>query len=135
MTFKIGFPSGRPAKSALPERPVQTYHAVSVRPGPGPCEAALAVKGARVLSKDAPRLPLDGCDRPARCACRYQHFDDRRDKPRRRAEGSPPEGAALAVENRRRSSGRRDEDLIEHDDAGEQTDLVDTYYGYRRKPE
>ena len=137
MTFKMGFPSSRPAKRPAPERRIQAYHAVSVRPGPDACDAAQAAKTTRVLSKDAPRLPLEDCDRPGRCACRYQHFEDRRNKPRRRAEGSPPEGAVLNVEDRRNTSGRRDEDYLDREDAEADTDpgLADTYYGYRRKPE
>jgi hypothetical protein len=41
----------------------------------------------------------------------------------------------VTVEERRHSFGRRDEDFLEHDDAEDPIDLVDTYYGYRRKPE
>jgi hypothetical protein len=32
----------------------------------------------RLLSADVPPLPLEMCDRPATCKCKYRHFDDRR---------------------------------------------------------
>jgi hypothetical protein len=85
MTFEVGFPSDRPAKSSPPQRPAQAYHALSVRPEPDACEA----RG------------------PAR---------------------------ARAIEPRRHSSGRRDEDFLEYDDAEDPTDHVDIDCGYRRKP-
>ncbi len=31
-------------------------------------------------------LPLDQCDRPDQCDCRYQHYEDRRGEPRRRSD-------------------------------------------------
>lgn len=54
------------------------WHAVSVRPGPSACGAAMSGKDKRWLSREAPTLPLPGCSRPDRCLCRYLHHDDRR---------------------------------------------------------
>jgi len=58
------------------------YHAVAIMPGHRCCAAAQDLRGQRFLSREAPPLPLKECDR-ADCSCRYEHFDDRRAKPRR----------------------------------------------------
>ncbi|HEU0224040.1 MAG TPA: hypothetical protein VFR29_01245 [Steroidobacteraceae bacterium] len=62
------------------------WHAVSVKPGPGACEAATSGTTRRWLSREAPQLPLPGCDRPSQCHCTYQHHEDRRAGGRRTEE-------------------------------------------------
>ncbi len=62
------------------------WHAVSIKPGKGCCQAARARRGQRWLSGEAPRLPLAGCNRDGGCSCIYQHHDDRRTGEGRRAE-------------------------------------------------
>jgi hypothetical protein len=42
------------------------------------CDAARSLANLRLLSADVPPLPLEMCDRPATCKCKYRHFDDRR---------------------------------------------------------
>jgi hypothetical protein len=37
----------------------------------------------RILSKDAPRLPIAGCSNIDGCRCTYKHWSDRRQEPRR----------------------------------------------------
>ncbi|HET9693188.1 MAG TPA: hypothetical protein VFP48_02295 [Steroidobacteraceae bacterium] len=59
------------------------FHAVTVVPGAGACPQAESVRGLRLLSAEAPRLPMGGCDRPDQCDCRFRHHDDRRAGPRR----------------------------------------------------
>ena len=85
---------------------IQPWHAVTIAAPSGACAAAQACKGKRYLSREAPRLPLSGCD-TAECACKYRHFPDRRGPPRRHEE----QGAAPQVRdknaNRRVSRGRR----------------------------
>ena len=84
---------------------IQPWHAVTIAAAPSACAAALACKGKRFLSKDAPWLPLAECD-SAKCKCTYRHFADRRGAPRRHEE----KGAAPAVKkegNRRNIRGRR----------------------------
>jgi hypothetical protein len=61
-----------------PKAADRRWHAVSVKPMPGACDAATAGKTSRWLSREAPMLPLPGCTRPDRCRCTYQHHDDRR---------------------------------------------------------
>lgn len=54
------------------------WHAVSVKPGPGACEAADSGTKRRWLSREAPQLPLPGCSWPSQCRCTYKHHEDRR---------------------------------------------------------
>lgn len=82
------------------------WHAVSVKPGPGACEAALAGRAQRWLSREAPQFPLSGCDRPGRCRCTYQHHEDRRSGPRR-AEDMDAFARPGKVTNERRKRGTR----------------------------
>jgi hypothetical protein len=88
------------------------FHCVTVVGGPNACPAAKEVALVRMLSADAPRLPLKNCDRPAQCACKYRHHDDRRQGPRRAVEDT---GLRKPWEERerRRVRGRRDSDFEE----------------------
>ena len=93
-------------------RIVNPYHAVSIVAGPQCCAAAKAQVGRRYLSKEAPRLPVAGCDRPD-CRCRYAHHDDRRALPRRIVDGRDARPAAPYKGPERRlksSAGRRLQD-------------------------
>lgn len=101
--------------ASRPERRRQTaggsFHAVSIRFGPGACSAAKALAGERFLSAEAPQLPLPECD-AANCECRFAHHGDRRSgKDRRSPFGSGGSAAATGnFEQERRSGGeRRDE--------------------------
>ena len=89
--------------------PKLRYHAVSVVCGADACAAAKQLKNVRVLSAEAPRLPLSACDCPATCACTYRHYDDRRAGPRRARERGQLAGP-WAMTDRRRSTGRRETD-------------------------
>jgi hypothetical protein len=92
------------------------FHCVSVVAGANACTAAHAFTTARLLSAEAPRLPLEGCDRPEICSCGFQHFDDRRSGPRRaheRGDLADP----WAVTERRRKRGRRATERVEAEDA------------------
>jgi hypothetical protein len=85
------------------------YHCVEiVAPGSG-CAEARALTGVRLLSAEAPRLPLATCDRPSECKCIYRHFDDRRQGSRRDDEGAPISRPYSGVERRKRR-GRRESD-------------------------
>jgi hypothetical protein len=85
------------------------YHAVSVVGGPSACAAAKELKNVRVLSAEAPRLPLDNCDRPDTCKCAYQKYNDRRGE-NRRADGRGWPLGSQKASDRRRSVGRRETD-------------------------
>jgi hypothetical protein len=82
------------------------YHAVTVVSGAHACTAALQLQGVRVLSTDAPRLPLANCDSPGSCQCTYRHHDDRRAGPRRARERGQL-ADPWAMTERRRWGGRR----------------------------
>jgi hypothetical protein len=89
--------------------PQLRYHCVSVVTGVQSCAAARSLKDVRLLSAQAPRLPLANCETPGACQCTYRHHDDRRVGPRRareRDELADP----WALTDRRRSIGRRETD-------------------------
>ena len=98
-------------------RPSQTnsaYHAVSIRPGRRVCQRVKELDGKRLLSSEAPMLPVPGCD-VADCECSFVHYKDRRCGKDRR---SPFHSGALSattgkfqVERRERGERRRDEEL------------------------
>jgi hypothetical protein len=90
------------------------FHAVSILHGEQCCAQVKALQGVRLLSAEAPRLPLVGCTMGPNCQCRYQHHDDRRGGPRRSGLRSPISGEwVMTGGDRRRSGGRRDSDYLD----------------------
>jgi hypothetical protein len=85
------------------------YQCVEVVATARGCQAARSLKGIRLLSTDAPRLPLATCDRPSDCKCIYRHFNDRRQGPRRDDENATIRAKHKGTEQRKRP-GRRDRD-------------------------
>lgn len=83
------------------------YHAVAIRCGRTSCQAAQDNQRERYLSAEAPLLPFDQCDRPEQCECRYQHYEDRRDSPRRRSEQGLSETTNSERLERRYAKDRR----------------------------
>jgi hypothetical protein len=75
--------AGRESGNDPPKASDRRWHAVSVKPGPRACDAAVSGADRRWLSREAPMLPLPGCSRPDNCRCTYQHHDDRRTGMRR----------------------------------------------------
>jgi hypothetical protein len=88
------------------------YHAVSVLPGASACSDATALREVRLLSVEAPRLPMAGCDRQDDCTCRFRHHADRRAGPRR---GDEANGQAKPwpLAERRVKRGRRETDFVD----------------------
>jgi hypothetical protein len=86
------------------------YHCVEVVAGSTGCPAAIELQGQRLLSADAPRLPLANCDRPGDCDCRYRHHEDRRHSARRAREQGQL-ARPWAYTERRQIRGRRDSDF------------------------
>jgi hypothetical protein len=109
------------------EKPrVSPYHAVSIRCGKNACQAALDKLGERHLSAEAALLPLDQCDRPDQCECRFQHYDDRRGKSRRRSDqGLSAQTDSERIE-RRNVKDRRAENIA--DEAEPFSVHEDSYY-------
>jgi hypothetical protein len=98
----------------LKPRPLRLrYHAVTVMAGADACAQAKALKDVRLLSLEAPRLPIVGCTSPEGCKCRFQHHADRRAGPRRSGLRNVRTGPGTADANRRRLLGRRDSDYEE----------------------
>lgn len=90
------------------------WYAVAVKAGRRSCQACVQLGERRFLSKEAPRLPLEGCTQPGGCECVYVHFSDRRTGARRTIEAgdgafgaTARSWAAGSPAERRRSPGRR----------------------------
>jgi hypothetical protein len=100
--------------ASIKSRPLRLrFHAVSIVGDANACAQARALKGVRLLSLEAPRLPIVGCTNPEGCQCRFQHHEDRRGPPRRSGL-RPSAGVGAAPEsNRRRMPGRRDSDYAD----------------------
>lgn len=95
----------------LKPRPLRLrYHAVTVVAGADACALAKALKDVRLLSVEAPRLPLVGCTRSEDCQCKYQHHSDRRAGARRSGLRNVRNVVPGEPANRRRLLGRRDSD-------------------------
>jgi hypothetical protein len=95
----------------LKPRPLRLrFHAVTVVAGANACAQAKALKDVRLLSLEAPRLPLVGCTRSEDCQCKYQHHADRRSGARRSGLRNVRAGMPGEPANRRRLLGRRDSD-------------------------
>ena len=106
-----------PAHAPVPPRPrtarhhvvSNPWHAVSIVPNPHSCAKARGLAPARFLSKEAPHLPLEGCDARV-CDCHYRHHQDRRREPRR-ASDVMASGRSWNGAERRRKAGRRGTDV------------------------
>lgn len=57
--------------------PVHVHHPYECVSCEGNCEALRYLKGRRFLVRDAPKLPVHGCN-STKCHCRYVHHHDRR---------------------------------------------------------
>jgi hypothetical protein len=82
------------------------FHCVEVVAGTHACAAAKALKDVRLLSAEAPKLPLATCEHPLDCDCTYEHFSDRRHGARRSDE-HVARAIAYTVTERRIGHGRR----------------------------
>ena len=85
------------------------WHAVSIVPNPHACGKARGLSRVRFLSKDAPALPLEGCEARL-CDCHYRHYQDRRREPRRASDVMANTRHWTGTE-RRFSTGRRNTDI------------------------
>jgi hypothetical protein len=120
---------GRAAAEAAKE---PDFHAVGIRPAEEDqsCNVALALRGQRFLSADAPALPLPDCD-ALECNCTYRHYNDRRSSSRRASDRGMSEKAydgtdRRAVEDRRQDGAGSENDLEE--EGSFFTDAEDYFY-------
>jgi hypothetical protein len=88
------------------------WHAVSIVSKMSCCEAAHALRSARMLSGTAPRLPLVECDFGSACRCAYKHHSDRRGSPRRKDELTGLRSSVKITCERRVAQTRRHADDI-----------------------
>jgi hypothetical protein len=111
------------------EKPsVSPFHAVVIHCGTNACQAAQDTLGQRHLSVNPPILPLEQCDRPDQCECRYEHYADRRDDPRRSSEQASPPQTDSERPERRGTKGRRAKDVPKG--TGSLPVNVESYYEY-----
>jgi len=87
------------------------WRSVKVRPGLMPCERVHSLSGQVFLAREAPELPLANCTERD-CRCHYVFLDDRRCGLDRRASlDRLGEFLSSSAGDRRRSPGRRVDDL------------------------
>lgn len=80
------------------------YPAVKIQPCKNACQAATQTSPIVFLSSQAPKLPLNACDRIADCGCQFRHFGDRRQhEDRREVDYVVPE----VIQHRDRRADRR----------------------------
>jgi hypothetical protein len=95
-----------------PAKPGETaYRAIEIVAGKNSCEAVRANCEHRVLLSDAPRLPLAQCTIPEQCRCRFAKHEDRREGEDRRIFGFDGTSTWQGHEDRRRTRGRRPDDV------------------------
>jgi hypothetical protein len=82
------------------------FGAVEIRTRRSACQAARALEGQRLLSKEAPALPLPACT-AARCSCKFAKWSDRRSEGRRLDHGGLSASIFLANNRRARRDRRR----------------------------
>lgn len=94
-------PQKRSARTTVNSR----YSAVTINHPLFACNAVSKLDHRRMLAREAPSLPVEGCD-VWPCRCRYQHFKDRRADERRSLFGSRA-GVAPGRGGERRRHERR----------------------------
>jgi hypothetical protein len=97
------------AASAVAQRSTP-WHAVSIIAKNESCIAARALKNAKFLSAQAPRLPLADCTMGGACPCGYKHHSDRRGSPRRKDEITGLKQGGRLEQERRITRSRRETD-------------------------
>ena len=86
------------------------FRAVAIVSGlEGCCTEAKRLGDERFLARDAPPLPLTGCD-ASECGCRYEKYADRRFAPRRGGEMGITSTFVRDKERRTKRKGRRSSD-------------------------
>jgi hypothetical protein len=92
----------------------RSFKGAAINPCENSCEASKALAGQRFLVEQAPRLPLEACDRLATCACRYHKYPDRRqDEERRNVYGALSTVGEIGMKsaNKRTGTDRRSSSL------------------------
>jgi len=82
------------------------FGAVEIRIRSGACRAARTLEGQRLLSTEAPALPLPECT-AVQCSCKFTKWSDRRSEGRRLEHGGLSASIFLANNRRTRRERRR----------------------------
>ena len=82
------------------------FRAVTIQARSGACKAAIALQDQVFLAREAPSLPLAGCN-ASNCGCRYQYLDDRRQEDRRSLYGLKHGAVIGGTDGNRRDPGDR----------------------------
>lgn len=82
------------------------YAAVKVKSRLDACANAIQMRDQILLASEVPSLPLAGCD-ASTCACRYVHYDDRRDEEDRRSPYQGNHGIMVGAAEDQRANDRR----------------------------
>lgn len=90
--------------------PLRPFQAISIYRGLICCELARKFSEHRFLVRDAPALPLAGCNMGQRCQCKYVKHRDRRAEPRRLLDFGVATRLFDGRERRTRRGGRRTDD-------------------------
>lgn len=90
--------------------PLRPFQAISIYRGLICCEMARQFSDHRFLVRDAPPLPLAGCNMGKTCKCKYIKHRDRRSEPRRLMDFGMAAHLFDGRERRDRKSGRRSKD-------------------------
>ncbi|MDT8310040.1 MAG: hypothetical protein RQ732_01220 [Methylophaga sp.] len=69
--------TAKPATTNIDELDDPRYRAVKIKPCKNACQAASQTTQIIFLASQAPKLPLNACDRIAECDCQFRHFADR----------------------------------------------------------
>ena len=111
VTALLRKPPAPETKGTRAPAPKPMFPAVSIKPGRPACEAALAAAAKRTLVREASKLPLAGCTLHEQCACSFVKHTDRREDDERRVFGWDGTTDWYGDNNRRRSRGRREDDI------------------------
>lgn len=101
----------KPAPVAAPKRSntAGDFRSVSVVPNLICCLVASQAAERPYLSRQAPRLPLDGCTMPKSCSCKFRKNGDRREGDRRLFGAQETNRWFAGRDNRKRLSRRSTE--------------------------
>ena len=111
MAFKIKNWLRKSSAKTVQPNSASKFQAVAVSSGLEECcKDAKALSGKRFLMRNAPVLPLKGCNLPV-CNCRYVKYEDRRQEPRRDSEYGIRSSFVRDVERRGSGRGRRKTDV------------------------
>jgi hypothetical protein len=100
-----------PRKEPPAAGPLRPFQAISIYRGLACCDVARKFSEHRFLVRDAPPLPLAGCNMRKTCQCKYIKHRDRRAEPRRLIDFGLAARLFDGKERRARKGGRRSGDL------------------------